>query len=290
MSLTVSSRSRRARAHASRSQTSRRLPAPITATSRPSPACSSSLRGQHHAPGGVELDLVGVGVEEALEAHVVARERMDARRAGRRRGALKSSRTRSRCSARVALERDDDAVGERLAQLRRDREPVLDVEGVVVGSRGTPLQVRHERSRTGLEEAGGTHPPRFAAGTVPGLLPLCNTNRHKCFPIPHFASTTGHAHPDTARSPAKTGAMRGPAGTAVAGAGALGRTRNRPAQPRRGRVLAGRPATRSARCVARRPARTHPGAPIGRVHWASGTSPRGERKHAGQAPMQEIRL
>ena len=41
---------------------------------------------------------------------------------------------------RVALQRDDHTIRERFAELRRDREPVLDIESVVV----EPVQGSHE--------------------------------------------------------------------------------------------------------------------------------------------------
>jgi hypothetical protein len=60
--------------------------------------------------------------------------------------------------------------------------------------------VRHEEGRTGLEEAGGTPPPRFAAGTV-SELPHFATQICTALPLASTFPSFGHRSPLPPGSP-----------------------------------------------------------------------------------------
>src|SRR5665213_3619878 len=104
----------------------------------------------------------------------------------------------------VALKRHDGSVSERLAQLRRDREPVLCVEGVIKGAaEGHRVRAGERRSnRAGRGGRNPSTPVRCGQGST--YPPLCNTNPSSCPTCIHFPTTT-HAH--TRRNARRTGAF-----------------------------------------------------------------------------------
>src|SRR5215207_4014136 len=90
----------------------------------------------------VELRLAGAREEMALELAAVGLERIE--RADASLEALAPVAGRVRIEAPVHASRDDDAGGQLLAKLRRQREPVLVVDGVFV------FAEEHDRAITGL--------------------------------------------------------------------------------------------------------------------------------------------
>ena len=149
----------------------------MTATSRSMPACSASFEPEHHAARRVQLDRVRVGAEEAVQLPRLRGERVQSRegcvhqrRIGRR---------RIQREAAVGALDEEGPLGEGGTELRRDREPVLGVEGVIEGAVegqcSCPALRRGSvdpRWRSGRSPAT---PDRLRERKVPHFLPLCNT-------------------------------------------------------------------------------------------------------------------
>src|SRR4051794_12069337 len=127
---------------------------------------------QHHAAGRVELRVRRPGVEHPLEL---------AGAAGKRVHALQR-RLRDRLVRRARIQRDagvrplheEDPTGERRAELRGDREPVLRVERVFEGAvEGQGAYAKRGAKVQSIRGGGvgGAPPPRtgFAKGTYPTM-------------------------------------------------------------------------------------------------------------------------
>src|SRR4051794_2825801 len=133
-------------------------------------------RRDPHPAGRVELRVQRVGREEAIQ---LARRLGERVHPGERGLHVRVVRLRRpHLDAPLDPLRQDDALAQRSPELRRDREPVLCVEGVVEGaakghrSSRAPRGEKVDADRGG--GVGGAPPPRSAAGLVPHYPPLSN--------------------------------------------------------------------------------------------------------------------
>src|SRR5215213_3792006 len=135
------------------------------------------LGAEHHAARRVQLDRMGVGAEEAVQFARLARERVETRE-----GCVHERRIGPGGIERetpVGPLDEEGPLGERGTELRRDRQPVLGVEGVIEGA--VEGQCSYPALRRGSVDPrwrsgrSPATPDRLRESKVPHFLPLCNT-------------------------------------------------------------------------------------------------------------------
>src|SRR2546423_7044504 len=142
------------------------------------PAVVHEEAGEHHASRRVEVDLVGVGGEEAIGLSRARGERVAALKGGGRL-LLVCARSPDGHASLDALG-EDNASRQGRPELRWNREPVLGVERVVEGPTEGQLELLAKRKWTEVPEwEEPRHPGPNRCATITHIFPLCNLNPHR---------------------------------------------------------------------------------------------------------------